>query len=121
MGYLKDLEKLSLSVRKRRQKIEDKHKIVDALFENLQDSCPHVYLRYVCWGSTGNWDREDSFGAYFHCPDCQKRLSTSQGQDMKDILKKYPHASKIDFYSDANKHSNFYNDKLFAPYKEHGV
>lgn len=76
---------------KRRQAIENKIKQWDARLNELQKSCPHYHCYYEDKGSTGNWDRDDSFWRNYECMDCGRAWTTDQSYKQD---KKYPHAVK---------------------------
>ena len=57
-----------------------KSKLGDEIKE-IQDSCPHINLKYTRGGSSGNWDREDSYWFNFKCNDCGKKWTTEQSSD----------------------------------------
>lgn len=43
-----------------------------------QEICPHETSVCKAEGSTGNWDRDDSYWFVFYCYDCRKRWSHDQ-------------------------------------------
>ena len=57
----------------------------------LQRECPHYNSWYENKGSTGSWDRDDSFWRDYECEDCGKIWTTDQSREQE---KKYPHAVK---------------------------
>ena len=61
----------------------------EAKLDALQDSCPHYDSEYVNKGSTGSWDRDDSFWRDYTCNDCGKKWQTDQSYEM---YAKYPYA-----------------------------
>ena len=44
----------------------------------LQETCSHPNAIGKKGGSTGNWDRDDSYWINYNCPDCEKRWMTDQ-------------------------------------------
>lgn len=54
---------------------------------SIQDVCPHAISVYSAHGSTGNWDRDDSFWYNHYCYDCRKRWTTDQKYENKSALK----------------------------------
>ena len=87
---LKQIER-SESIVKRRHAIEAKIKEWSNKLVALESECPHYNSWYENKGSTGSWDRDDSFWRDYECEDCGKRWTTEQSIDME---KKYPHAVK---------------------------
>lgn len=53
----------------------------------IQDECPHETSVYSAHGSTGNWDRDDSFWYDHYCYDCRKRWTTDQARGNESALK----------------------------------
>lgn len=76
---------------RKRKAIEAKIKEWDRKLDALQESCPHYNSWYENQGSTGSWDRDDSFWRNYECEDCGKRWTTDQGIEQD---RKYPHAEK---------------------------
>lgn len=58
----------------------------------IQENCPHQNLLYSFGGSTGSWDREDSFWIDFYCKDCEKRWQTDQSRENLALT---DHATKM--------------------------
>lgn len=56
--------------------------------KKFQNSCPHYDSTYKNEGSTGSWDRDDSFWRVWECNDCGKRWTTDQSVD-------HPYARQI--------------------------
>lgn len=56
---------------------------------DLQESCPHFDSVYKNKGSTGSWDRDDSYWREYECFDCGKLWTTDQSRVSTE---KYPHA-----------------------------
>jgi transposase-like protein len=77
------------AVLKKRIQIEKKIKEYEHRLEQLQKECPHHNLEYKNEGSTGSWDRDDSYWTNWFCPDCDKRWTTDQSYEIKQ---KYPQA-----------------------------
>lgn len=77
------------AVIRRRKQIENKLGEYYEKLRVLQDKCPHHSLEYKNKGSTGSWDRDDSYWTEWFCPDCDMRWSTDQSYEIK---KKYSHA-----------------------------
>jgi hypothetical protein len=76
---------------KKRLAIEAKLKEYNKKLDDLQKSCPHYRSWYENKGSTGSWDRDDSFWRNYECEYCGKRWTTDQSYEQE---KKYPHAVK---------------------------
>jgi hypothetical protein len=76
---------------KKRLAIEAKLKEYNKKLDDLQKSCPHYRSWYENKGSTGSWDRDDSFWRNYECEDCGRVWTTDQGIEQS---KKYPHAIK---------------------------
>lgn len=76
---------------KRRQAIEEKIEQWENRLSELQKSCPHYHSFYEDKGSSGHWDREDSYWRDYECMDCGKTWTTDQSYNQN---KKYPHAVK---------------------------
>jgi len=85
---LEILEKAEAVVR-RRIAIENKIKQWTTSLEELQNSCLHYHSFYENKGSTGHWDRDDSFWRNYECLDCGKIWTTDQSSKQD---KKYPHS-----------------------------
>lgn len=62
----------------------------------LQEQCNHKTSVYSCHGSTGNWDRDDSYWYMHYCYDCQKRWSIDQKYKPQASLR----VKEIDYNSD---------------------
>ena len=77
------------AVLKKRKQIESKISEYEKKLEQLQNNCPHHSLEYKNCGSTGSWDRDDSYWTEWYCPDCDKRWTTDQSYAIKQ---KYSHA-----------------------------
>lgn len=79
-----------------RKRIErDQKKLSDELKE-LQEKCTHQgNLTYKYNGSSGNWDRNDSYWIEWHCKDCGKRWNTSQDNSYYQTEKQYPNSRRV--------------------------
>lgn len=98
----------SKQVIRRKEQINKKTDALNKAREKLQEECPHHNLRYKNSGSTGNYDRDDSYWRDWFCPDCEKRWTTSQSLESK---KQYPHAREISFWHNRTEYENFYKVK----------
>lgn len=89
----KELQLLEVAdnVTKRRQAIELKIQQWQTKLEEVQNTCPHYRCFYENKGSTGSWDRDDSFWRNYECLDCGKVWTTDQSIQQD---RKYPHAVK---------------------------
>jgi hypothetical protein len=83
-------------------------KLTDKLFRQAEEirteitkvqlECQHVTSVYEAGGSTGNWDREDSYWYVFYCYDCRKRWSHDQDKGRPGNALK---VDKIDYTASA--------------------
>lgn len=96
--------------------IESKIDKLNASLEQLKETCSHYSLRYRNQGSSGGWDSEGSYWIDWYCQDCEKRWNTGQTYIAEqDVLKTYPHATKIDRYNQPKEYENFYNKFKYGP------
>jgi len=75
------------AIRNRVSELSKKRSDILDEIEIIQKNCPHHTSVYSAHGSTGNWDRDDSYWFLFYCYDCQKRWSTDQSVGPKGSMK----------------------------------
>lgn len=88
----KEVYKRLLFKEKMKKKVaaaEKKIELAEKALEKIQKSCPHYDSVYRNKGSTGNWDRDDSFWREYECFDCGKKWTTDQSYNLYKI---YPYA-----------------------------
>lgn len=81
--------KFKESMQKKIAKAEDQIEKAYSKLHELQESCPHYDSVYKNRGSTGSWDRDDSFWREYECFDCGKKWQTDQSFTQDE---KYPYA-----------------------------
>lgn len=60
------------------QKLLAERDRIDQTIKKLQERCKHPKAEKTPKGSTGNWDRDDSYWYVCHCPRCNKRWTEPQ-------------------------------------------
>ena len=106
MAFEMNKEKEHNKIIKKFTRLKDKEAKLSEEFEALKEICPHPYLRYRNCGSSGNWDRDDSYWREWYCPTCTKRFRTSQDMnETKPLENRYPHAVVVGPY---NKYGHLY-------------
>ena len=74
------LSPVEKALKTRRDAVENEMAKLRAELEQIQEDCPHPLIARdaVNEGSTGNWDRQDSYWTRHHCKLCDRRWSTGQ-------------------------------------------
>lgn len=74
------------------------------LDEHLK-TCDHPNLIYQDQGSSGDWDREDSYWTVWQCDTCGNRWTTKQDYHKVKVpmLKKYPWAKEYNYWKNGQK------------------
>lgn len=65
----------------------------------LQEKCQHATSVYSMHGSTGHWDRDDSYWYQHYCYDCTKRWTTEQKTSLQSTLR----VEEIDYAASARE------------------
>jgi transposase-like protein len=81
--------KFKEQMQKKVAKAKDGIKKAYQKLEDIQKTCPHYDSEYRNHGSTGNWDRDDSYWRNYECHDCGKKWQTDQSYEQYE---KYPYA-----------------------------
>lgn len=79
-------------IKSKLEKIKNKEIDLQKKRKIIQELCPHVNLTYENFGSSGSWDREDSYWRFWSCKDCGERWRSDQSYQYK---KQFPHAVEI--------------------------
>lgn len=79
------------SIVKKRISIENKIQYWNNKLKELYEFCPHYNSWYENCGSSGNWDRDESYWRHYECEDCGNRWNTDQSYEQE---KKYPYSIK---------------------------
>lgn len=84
-------KRLKVSEATRKKVIKAQEGIVKAYqkLDLIQKACPHYDSEYRNRGSTGSWDRDDSYWREYICNDCGLQWTTDQSYEM---YAKYPYA-----------------------------
>lgn len=90
-------QKLNSKVIRRKVKsLNDKIAKAEKELEAFKKKCPHLTLTYKNEGSTGGWDRDDSYWRNWHCHDCGLHWTSQQTYES---TRKYPHTLDITYMS----------------------
>lgn len=76
-----------MSVRKEVTMLTDQVGRIQDTIKKIQEECPHETSVYSPQGSSGNWDRDDSYWYNHYCYDCRKRWTTEQGRGNESNMK----------------------------------
>jgi hypothetical protein len=67
-----------MTVRKEINSLRVQEQAINNRIKAIQKDCPHKLCVHEAHGSSGSWDRDDSYWFNFYCYDCQKRWSHDQ-------------------------------------------
>lgn len=85
-----------VEIAKKREAIETKQDELRAELQDLQCKCTHQgNLTYKFCGSSGNWDRDDSYWIEWRCHDCGKRWTASQDNSYDLTNRVYPNSTRV--------------------------
>jgi len=93
--HQKIINRTEEKIRKKVAILRDKIKLHNKKLEDFQNNdCPHPNLTYTAKGSTGNWDRENTYWYEWCCDCCGKRWITNQDEEGKETRSRFPHATQ---------------------------
>lgn len=76
-----------MTVRSQIETLLDRQTRIKNEIENLQKECQHEVSVFSAHGSSGHWDRDDSYWYEHYCYDCKKRWTTDQGRGNEGKMK----------------------------------